>query len=48
MKVAKLEMKMILAVFLARYDYELVDGDGKRVSQMPVPNRNNLHQVRVR
>jgi cytochrome P450 len=48
MKVAKLEMKMILAVFLEKYDYELVDGDGKRVSQMPVPNRNDLNQVSVR
>ena len=45
MKVAKLEMKLILAVFLMRYEYELVDGDGKFPKTMPVPNRNDFHQV---
>lgn len=45
MKVAKLEMKMILVMFLARYDYELVDKNGKFPNPLPVPNRNDIHQV---
>ena len=45
MKVAKLEMKLILAMFLAMYDYELVDKDGKFPDPLPVPDRNDLHQV---
>ena len=45
MKTAKLEMKLILAVFLTRYEYELVDKDGKFPNLLPVPNRNDNHQV---
>jgi cytochrome P450 len=48
MKVAKLEMKMIAAMFLMRYDFELVDGSGKFPKSLPVPNRNDIHQVCVR
>jgi len=47
MKVAKLEMKLILAFFLTRYEYDLVDGDGKFPDPLPVPNRNDIHQVRA-
>jgi len=47
MKVAKLEMKLILAFFLTRYEYNLVDKDGKFPNPLPVPNRNNIHQVRI-
>jgi len=43
MKVAKLEMKLILATFLTRYEFELVDKDGKFPDPLPVPNRNNIH-----
>ena len=46
MKVAKLEMKLILAVFLTRYEFNLVDKDGKFPDPLPTPNRNDIHQVR--
>ena len=47
MKVAKLEMKLILAMILAGYEYGLVDKDGKFPNPVPVPDRNDIHQVRV-
>ncbi|KAF9645080.1 cytochrome P450 [Thelephora ganbajun] len=46
MKVAKLEMKLILAMFLTRYEFDLVDKDGKFPDPLPVPNRNDVHQAR--
>jgi hypothetical protein len=42
---AKLEMKSILAVFLMRYEHNLVDKDGKFPNPLPVPNRNDSNQV---
>ena len=45
MKFAKLEMKLILAMFLTRYEFDLVDKDGKFPNPLPVPNRNDIHQV---
>lgn len=45
-KLAKLEMKLLLAVFLTRYEYELVDKDGKFPDPLPAPDRNDLHQAR--
>ena len=47
MRVAKLEMKLILAVFLTRYEFDLVDEDGMFPDPLPVPDRNNVLQVRV-
>ena len=47
MKAAKLEMKLILAVFLTRYEYKLVDKDGRFPNPLPVLNRNDNHQVCV-
>jgi len=47
MKFAKLEMKLIMAMFLMRYEFDLVDEDGKFPNPLPVPNRNDIHQVRV-
>ena len=46
-KVAKLEMKLILALFLTRYEFNLVDKDGKFPDPLPVPKRNDIYQVRV-
>ena len=43
MKVAKLEMKSILAMFLMRYEYQLVNEDGEFPDPLPVPNRNDIH-----
>ena len=48
MKVAKLELKLISAIFLTRYEYELVDEHGKFLKQCPVLDRNDLHQVCAR
>ena len=45
MKLAKLEMKLILALFLTRYEFDLVDKDGKFPDPLPIPNRNDMHQV---
>jgi len=47
MKLAKLEMKLILALFLTRYEFDLVDKDGKFPDPLPIPNRNDMHQVRA-
>ena len=47
MKVAKLEMKLILAMFLARYEFFLVDEDGNFPDPLPVPDRNDLQWVRA-
>ena len=46
-KMAKLEMKLILALFLTRYEFGLVDEDGKFPDPLPVPNLNDIHQVRA-
>ena len=43
-RVAKLQMKQILAMFLTRYEYELVDENGRFPNSLPVPDRND-HQV---
>ena len=47
MKMAKLEMKLILAFLLMGYEFDLVDKDGKFPDPLPVPNRNDIHRVRV-
>jgi hypothetical protein len=44
MKIAKLEIKMILALVLCRYDYKLVNGSGKP-AKPPQVNMNDNHQV---
>lgn len=44
-KVAKLEIKMIVAMFLAGYEYTVVDSQGKIPSPFPRPDRNDIHQV---
>lgn len=45
MKIAKLEMKLILALFLLGYEYELVDGKGNYPKALPDQDRNDLLQV---
>ncbi|PPQ75528.1 hypothetical protein CVT24_013234 [Panaeolus cyanescens] len=40
MKVAKLEIKLVMAIILLGYEYELVDGTGKYPKKLPVPDRN--------
>ena len=43
MRVAK--MKLIMALFLTRYEFDLVDKNGKFPDPVPVRNRNDCHQV---
>ena len=47
MKLAKLELKLIMTLFLMRYEFDLVDKDGKFPDPLPAPDRNDLHKVCV-
>ena len=47
MKVAKVELKLILAMFLTKYEFDLVDKNGNFPDPLPVPNRNDMHRVCV-
>jgi len=44
MKIAKLEIKMILALFLSSYEYTLVGRSGMPLKQSLQPDRNDIHQ----
>ena len=46
MRIAKLEMKVIIAMFLVGYEYELVDGSGNFLKELPLQDRNDIQQVR--
>ena len=46
MRMAKLEMKVILAMFLVGYEYELVDSSGNFPKELPLQDRNDIQQVR--
>ena len=46
MKVAKLEIKVILAFMLAGFEFDVVDKFGKRPLELPKPDRNDIHQAR--
>ncbi|KAG9121020.1 hypothetical protein FRC07_003198 [Ceratobasidium sp. 392] len=44
---AQYEIKAICGVFLASYEYEVINSKGKRPdSSATVPDRNNMHQAR--
>jgi sterol 14-demethylase len=45
MKIAKLEIKVILATMLLSYEYELVDGNGNHLKKVPSQERNDNLQV---
>jgi len=45
MKIAKLEIKIILSTVLLGYEYELVDGMGNYPKAVPNQDRNDLAQV---
>ena len=47
-KMAKLQMKLVLALMLLGYEYELVDGSGKYPTPFPQPDRNDIQQVSSR
>jgi hypothetical protein len=44
-KIAKLEMKLILTIILLGYEYELVDGNGNYPKELPSQDRNDVMQV---
>ncbi|KJA23083.1 hypothetical protein HYPSUDRAFT_201641 [Hypholoma sublateritium FD-334 SS-4] len=46
MKTAKLEIKMVLAMLLLGYDYQVVDEQGNAPKSVPRVNRNDHHQPR--
>jgi hypothetical protein len=46
MRAAKLEIKLAIALFLSKFDYDLVDGSGKFPASLPQPDRNNIQNVR--
>ncbi|TFK70165.1 cytochrome P450 [Pluteus cervinus] len=46
MKVAKLEIKVILALFIAGYDFDVVDSSGNFPTEFPKVNYNDIHQAR--
>jgi hypothetical protein len=45
MKVAKLELKLVLALMVLGYDYLVVDKMGTRVSALPQPDLNDTEHV---
>ncbi|KAH6656578.1 cytochrome P450 6A1 [Truncatella angustata] len=45
MKFAKLEMSLIIAYFVAEYDFELSDAQGNRTSEAPPPVDRNQNQA---
>jgi cytochrome P450 len=45
MRIAKLEIKLIVTMFLTTYQYELVDKNGKFPNPFPTPDRNDHMQV---
>ena len=46
MKLAKLEIKVVIALFVAGYEYDVVNLEGKFPEQLPKPDYNDIHQVR--
>ncbi|KAF5378786.1 hypothetical protein D9615_006939 [Tricholomella constricta] len=46
MKVAKLEIKIIVALFLAGYEYDVVDSAGNFPKSLPKPDYNDIQQAR--
>ena len=47
-KMAKLQMKLVLALMLLGYEYELVGSSGKYPASFPQPDRNDIQQVSSR
>ncbi|KAJ6503905.1 cytochrome P450 [Mycena sanguinolenta] len=42
MRVAKIEIKLAVAMVLAKFNYGLVDASGKYPKSLPLPNRNDI------
>ena len=43
MRFAKLEVKIILAMFLTQFEYDVVDELGNAITRLPEPHRDNLY-----
>jgi hypothetical protein len=47
MRTAKLEMKLLVVLFLLKFEYKLVDEKGGFPNSPPRPDRNNVHEVKL-
>jgi len=47
MKVAKLEIKIVIALFLAGYEFNIVDAAGNPAKEFPRVDRNDFQQVLI-
>ena len=47
MKFAKLEIKILISLIVAGYEYDVVDSEGNFPDQLPKPDYNDIHQVRL-
>jgi cytochrome P450 len=45
MKIAKLEIKTILAFMLSGFEFDVVNKLGERPTEPPKPDRNDIHRV---
>jgi hypothetical protein len=41
MRIAKLEIKIMVALFLSAYDFDIVDAQGEPAKYLPSPNHND-------
>ncbi|KAG6914568.1 hypothetical protein DXG01_016585 [Tephrocybe rancida] len=48
MKFAKLQLKIVVSLFLSAYQYDLVNNTGGTLENIPLPNYNELHGTRPR
>lgn len=46
MKIAKLEIKMIVALFVVGYEFDVVDSRGRTPERLPIPDYNDIQQAR--
>jgi len=46
MKVAKLEIKTVVAFMLAGFEFDVVEKFGKRPTKAPKPDTNDIYQTR--
>jgi len=46
MKIAKLEIKLVLAMILLGFEYDLVNDAGNYIKTLPVPDKNDIQQAR--
>jgi sterol 14-demethylase len=45
MRAAKLEMKLLVSLFILSFEYKLVDASGNFPNPLPQANRNDIHEV---